>query len=617
MTTNKIPEFEIPMRKGQCYERWAPDTLDIEQRARLAINGLTSLTDPEADYEIYFWVNFFQDPPRMRHDSGDDVQSKFMEALPLLRIITGSDFNLHVEQKWMEALLKGIGPDGLVYSNLKERPWITDCVPVWTETGETKSALDESVTRASIQTNMMGVLISAMTVYYLIDNNQLWKQLIEKLIQRLMELTVDKGDYCYFPNGYFAPKAKISQDAKAPRGCDATNTSWMIRGLSKYYRVSGYKPAKEFAGKLVNFLKDHGGVLDEQARFMADYTWKYTEAMRVDGWTLAEEGQLGGTFHRHAYCLLSILEYALATDDRDLMDFVKKGYEFAKTQGCRLVGFFPEIIAPYYPTAETCEAADMITLALKLSEAGLGDYWDDVDRWVRNHFAEAQLTRTDWIDRLKRPQRLTTPPASNETTNRVAERSLGAFAGWATANDWSIFVGIMNCCTGNASRAIYDVWEHILNFEDGILRLNLLLNHASSRADIDSYIPYEGRVDLHIKQPCRVVLVRVPEWVTSNSDQVACTTNGETRKLSWQGRYVNAGEAKPGETIAITFPIQERIVNEVIGDQRYTLLIKGNEVVFIDPPGNHCPLYQRAHYRENQARWRKMTRFVPEKYIRW
>ena len=43
----------------------------------------------------------------------------------------------------------------------------------------------------------------------------------------------------------------------------------------------------------------------------------------------------------------------------------------------------------------------MITLALNLSEAGAGDYWDDADRWIRNMFAEGQLTSTDWIYRIQ------------------------------------------------------------------------------------------------------------------------------------------------------------------------------------------------------------------------
>ena len=67
----------------------------------------------------------------------------------------------------------------------------------------------------------------------------------------------------------------------------------------------------------------------------------------------------------------------------------------------------------------------------------------------------------------------------------------------------------------------------------------------------------------------------------------------------------------------MTFPQREYMIKEQLGDGIYTLTLKGNTVVDIEPPGRHCPLFQRAHYRENQARWRKVKRFVPEERIRW
>ena len=42
----------------------------------------------------------------------------------------------------------------------------------------------------------------------------------------------------------------------------------------------------------------------------------------------------------------------------------------------------------------------MIALALKLSEASIGDYWDAADRCLRNMLVEGQLTSTDWGSRL-------------------------------------------------------------------------------------------------------------------------------------------------------------------------------------------------------------------------
>jgi len=89
------------------------------------------------------------------------------------------------------------------------------------------------------------------------------------------------------------------------------------------------------------------------------------------------------------------------------------------------------------------------------------------------------------------------------------------------------------------------------------------------------------------------------------------------RRLRWEGRYANLGEAEAGEALVVTFPISERTLKEKIGISNYTLVLKGNTVVSIDPPGENGPLYQRAQYRANQARWRKVSRFVPEESLAW
>ena len=54
-----------------------------------------------------------------------------------------------------------------------------------------------------------------------------------------------------------------------------------------------------------------------------------------------------------------------------------------------------------------------------------------------------------------------------------------------------------------------------------------------------------------------------------------------------------------------------------IGDTDYTLVIKGNTVVSIDPPGINGPLYQRSHCRENHTPWISRSRFLSEENIVW
>jgi hypothetical protein len=258
----------------------------------------------------------------------------------------------------------------------------------------------------------------------------------------------------------------------------------------------------------------------------------------------------------------------------------------------------------------------MIGIAAKLTQAGVGDYWDDLDRWARNQFAENQLTEGEWIYRLAEsmPKK---PVAYNETADHVAKRNLGGFAGWASGNEWALHNGIMHCCTGNSTRALYYVWENIAQSKGDEFRVNLLLNHASAWADVHSFIPYEGRVNVKMKRPSQRVLVRVPEWVKSESPQVVCKVNGSPRELAWEGRYVNVGAAKSGETIDLTFPITTRTVKETLGTVPYTLEIKGHTVVSVDPPGKYGALYKRAHYKSDQVSWRKTQRFAPEEPLNW
>jgi hypothetical protein len=176
---------------------------------------------------------------------------------------------------------------------------------------------------------------------------------------------------------------------------------------------------------------------------------------------------------------------------------------------------------------------------------------------------------------------------------------------------------LQNCCQGNAARTLYYLWEHLVDYQQGRLRVNLLLNRASAWADVYSHIPYEGRVEVKVKQPLESVQVRVPEWVEGKSPEVVGESSGGRRELRWEGRYVDLGSGRPGEVLTVRFPIVQRRVKETIGAVPYTLELKGNTVVSIDPAGTNGPLYQRSYYLAQQAPTRKVERFVPEEVIAW
>ena len=109
----------------------------------------------------------------------------------------------------------------------------------------------------------------------------------------------------------------------------------------------------------------------------------------------------GGHGHGHGIGLISALEYGLAANDKGTIEFVRGAYEWAKSNySSPSIGFFPEWFMPHYDACETDTIADLLGMALKMSAAGVADYWDDADRWTRNHFTESQITSADWINRL-------------------------------------------------------------------------------------------------------------------------------------------------------------------------------------------------------------------------
>jgi hypothetical protein len=602
----KIPSFDLPPFRGERYEATVPDTLDISERARLAVNVLTEATDPLADYESYDGFAPLTNPPSMAMNQWYfPYEEGHGEALTQNRLICGSDQNLNVEQRWMEVTLKQQGPDGLLYVPLKGRPWALKGFQIRDiETPRGDQILEPYVCASMLRT---------ISIYARRDPNGPWSQVLRRLVDGMASLEVVNGDSAYYwPSNMYATKDRPAHPPIPTRPFEI-EASQVPLGLMYAYRVLDYEPALVLAKKNINYLRTN--FYAEDGRFLA-----------APGLKLQAHGGA------HLRGLLAMEQYAEATGDKEMMGFVVRSfeharflgsnyirakahsYDLAETPGAALVGFFPEWTdSPVWQTSETDQVAVMLTLAMRLSEAGIGDYWDDADRRIRNQFAENQLVETDWMYEAGKNG----PPAkkaNNVTTDRVPERIKGGFAGSPSVNDWAgrKNAGMGACCTAYGCNGLSWIWERTLRHQDGQLKVNLLLNRASEWADVDSYIPYQGRVDVKVKKPVDLS-IRIPEWVTP--DQAKCQVNKQDRQLGWNGRYAKVGGVKPGDVATLTFPISERTDKVWIEKREYTLVRKGNEVVSIDPPGVIHPFYQRQHYRQNEPRMKRVTRFVSNEKV--
>ena len=197
----QAPPAKIPSYNGDRYEAVVPDTLDIAERARLAVQGMTNLADPADNYHMYWLVNYWNWPPLMQREQMINIRGKLMETLPLLRIASGSMINGQVEQAWMDGLLKSIGPDGLVYCDFKHN--------------------DRFLTLPAYGT---GRVMGAMMVFYLRDQDPVWLERVGRIVERLSELAIDGGDYAYLPDGQYPLNMERNPDSEFTPGYLAVDT---------------------------------------------------------------------------------------------------------------------------------------------------------------------------------------------------------------------------------------------------------------------------------------------------------------------------------------------------------------------------------------------------------
>ena len=147
----------------------------------------------------------------------------------------------------------------------------------------------------------------------------------------------------------------------------------------------------------------------------------------------------------------------------------------------------------------------------------------------------------------------------------------------------------MHCCTGNGARTLYYAWDRIVTRSDDEVSVNLLLNRASDWLDVDSYLPVDGKIVLHVKDAPKVA-IRMPKWCDPGS--VAATVGGRPRQTLVDGRRVRLGYLRKGDRVELRFPVPEQKLHRVIGEIPYKLTLRGSNVVDIDPPGTAYPLFQ-------------------------
>ena len=590
--------------EGERYESIVPDTLDLAERSRLALNVLIKTPEPDRGYYGYQNYNYFSNPQYLAGPPG--CMSKYLEAIPMMRIMCGSDLNYGMEMDMLNNIVNDTG--GMPYVMYQAR------------------------------------LINAMLNLYAYNNNPELLDKIAEIAKELRDIAIYRSDYAYYPlesnydkeegkwdfttrdEGMFFVYHPPDEPAREQQGIEGhvkRETTDVIMALSRWYALSGEKESLELCEKLIKYV-------------MKSDFWEPGKPPDLVG---TEHGIFEGHFHGNVRALRGILEYAMLTNDKGLKQFVRDAYEYARNFGIARIGWFPSWLYPdSYGKArfqalncEGCCVADMTMLAAKLSDAGVGDYWEDVDQYVRNQLAEQQVTDIDIVKSMAEGAPEHEDEPLMETDKDFLDRAMGAFMNFAGVTH-SGNIGA-SCCTGNCTQALYSVWESIVRYNDRTAKINLLLNRVSPWLDIASYLPYEGKVVLNNKTSKNIV-VRIPYWVDKKS--VKSKVNGNETKTLWIDNYLFFGNVNPNDVVVIEFPMVEsfeKYKGKTINDDAYECHFKGNTLVDISPREEMdndgysyyhgrggekvYPTYRRDFYKENKASMVEKTQFVSSVIIKW
>jgi hypothetical protein len=582
-TAGKINE---PAVQGSYYEAEVPDTLDLAERGRLGLDHFLAIMRDEYNGEMPLSIEFTPagtgmspGPSMFMHgNSLGACQCKVVETMAFLRLMTGSTKQLDREAKMLGMMLSMFGADGLHWvAGSPDKPWLNIPEPFAMVHGQ-------------------GRMLRAMNAWYQYTKNPVWLDKAKGLVDGIDKIVTHKDDYAYFPvHGRYEAEYLRSCYVKAgwKDTFEPTNEKFGEEGslfnhqghvpgaMATFSALSGNQKALRLSGELVHFLT--------KPKMWAD--WQKGDYPDVAG---AEHAHWQGHWHGHINTLRAILDYAVVTNDTRLMLFAREGYEWARQKKLGRIGYFD---------VQGCGTGRIIGLAVKLSHYGVGDYWEDVDQYIRNHGIEMQIMPED-LPHLRR----LAGKNLNPETEKIVAKGVGGYGGHLNKDC------VWLCCSPHGNMGIFYAWDAILRYQNGVACVNLLLNRASPWIDVDSYLPYEGKVVLKNKE-AKEAFVRIPLWVDRNA--VRCRVGEREVNNAWFGQYLRFEKLQPKDLVTIEFPMVEKTEKWTADGHVYTCRLKGNTLIEISPPIDGALYGRRQDLLKQKAPMRTVTRYVTPLVLKW
>ncbi len=517
--------------------------LDLHHRVALAMEYIRNNPDRKRDFRPYFSYQLLNAPAFMLHTFFDTphVAGRFLDAIGRAATM-GVPADEEVEQGLTRQLLGCIGPDGFGYA---EPGRSSPCEAIMHDQRE---------------------LLFGLVALIRLRHSERALEAAQRLCRAFAAVTQATAD---------VPGPALRADGSWAAGADwesfrypPANFGRLVTALNQYYVVSKDAVALTLARRLVDC--------------------NLARCFSPEGVLTSWAG-----FHLHSVTGLveSIVEFGLLVNEHAYIRRGKAIYDVGLRPYRSDFGWVKENLANEANDGEANNTGDLLRTALLLGRAGYPEYFEQVERMLRNHLLASQLLDVDWIRAHEDANR---PDEYDRTYHNIAERARGGF-GFTSPNDWvtdqnrkaKLYPLNADIVQGSV-QAIVSSWEQALMREPVGIKVNLFLTRQTDFAALTSHLPQTGRLEIRLLTDDNL-LVRIPSWADLGA--VSIRVNNADQPVQVAADYFLIPNLQRGDYVEVDFPTTHTVVEEAVNYQLYQVGWLGDTVVSLTPRGGRLPLY--------------------------
>jgi hypothetical protein len=524
MTRRSFLATPVITRLAETRSDLRPATLDLRKPLRPAVECVINRMDPAMHYQPWFAIDVVNGrPARLRHDVWDfgDTSGRFLEALILARQMIPPDPAMSTAEDRIRTFFNSLfDSTGLVYNPVLKQP-------------------DHMFAQGSA--------LYALVTDFEQSRDIAVRTRIEKFIEALNKSATQERDYLWFPQ------------VATKKGACPHQAAYQVLPAVRFYELTGYTPALRFAARLSRWPLYH------------DDTVTANGVITKTGW----EGHLHAWMDTYSGILRCARTGTPDLDHREISERAYRLFDWVKANYTSPFGWVADSVGA--TTCETDTITSAIRLALELIKEGHPEYWNDIERFVRNQLVENQFNNLEIL----------------HLTDPLLIRGIrGSFESWADPNTLLAVKNgdIEGCCINGGIRGLFLASQNAIQETAGEVQVNLLISAISSSVEVASYLPYEGRLDLYASVS-KQIRIRTPDWLQPNKVRVSGSARLQVEK---QSSAILLKGAVAGDPITLQFeqPAVER--THTVAKREYRAVWRGDTVVRLLPVGHPYPIFQRS-----------------------